>query len=209
MAKYPKWSTPERQEYLVKLWLEYGNKCLQGHNACPIPEHYSYTSSKAVTIAIPVICPSGLPTFGHKTVSIPITQTARLYDYVIEQVINDWKEQDRQLRKAEAEAEARELHRITTRNKPFFQFNADNFYSNQPIYYYEGLGISGITLKPFAKVRIASSYACLFIELDSQTFKCLSKNRKRKAIRYKKPLPSKVDSLIHYKVYQAVRDYLK
>ena len=40
MATLPKWSTPNRQVFLVKLFLDSGGFCIYGHTNCPIPAHY-------------------------------------------------------------------------------------------------------------------------------------------------------------------------
>ena len=36
----PRWATAVRKARLVELWHQYGNRCLQGHGACPDPTHY-------------------------------------------------------------------------------------------------------------------------------------------------------------------------
>lgn len=209
MANQPKWATPDRQAYLVKLWLEYGNRCLLGHKVCHNPQHYVYTEPKAYEVAIPIKLPSGLDSYKVKVIAIPEEHIARLYEYLSEQAIASWKYQDRLQRQAELRAWRLTIHRITSRNKPRCDFNADAFYDKQPIYYLEGLGISGLTFKPFAKVRLSSSYTCLLVELDSQIFKPLSKNKKRKALRYGKGLPEVIEHKISNLAWLAVKHYLK
>ena len=78
----------------------------------------------------------------------------------------------------------------------------DRFYAEQPEYYLEGIGISGLTFKPFAKVRLASSFMHLHIDLGD-SLKGIGKNQRRKAIRY-----GRVSEAINQKVRQAVRHYL-
>ncbi len=46
-----KWSTPQRRIHLVKLFVESGLKCQQGHINCPILEHYLHTESKINSVA--------------------------------------------------------------------------------------------------------------------------------------------------------------
>jgi hypothetical protein len=90
------------------------------------------------------------------------------------------------------------------------QFSAiakDIFYAEQPSHYVEGLGISGLTFKPFAKVRIASSYMRLFVDLGD-TLKDVPKVKRRKAIRYGKALPPEAQRRIEQTVRQAVKHYL-
>jgi hypothetical protein len=205
----PKWSTPERQAYLVKLWLDIGDRCLLGHNVCSIPEHYAYNEFKPFELATPVKLPNGLDTYKVKVVSIPEKHIARLYDYFSEEVIKAWKDSDRIQRQAELRAFQDAIHRLPTRNRPNAEFNADQFYDDQPIYYLDGLGISGLTFKPFAKVRLSSSYAYLYVELEPSTFKGVSKSKKRKAIRYGKPLPESIDKQVNQICWLAVKHYLK
>lgn len=229
MTNEPLWASPERKAHLVKLWLESGNRCLLGHQVCPIPEHYAYNKPQAVEVAIPrerslypklwrqinkgmnepIKLPAGLEGYEVKVIAINRKQIARLYAYLSEMQIESWKKEDRLLRQAELRAWQRELHRLPTRNKPRCEFNADNFFDNQPIYYLDGFGINALTFKPFARVRLSSGYACIFVELDKGIFRGVSKSRKRKAIRYGKPLPETTDKRVNLLVRQAVKHYLK
>ena len=76
----------------------------------------------------------------------------------------------------------------------------------QPAYYLDGLGISGLTFKPFARIRIASSFVFLFVDLGD-TLKGVSKSKRRKAIRYGKALPVNIQNEIHQLCRLAVRHY--
>ena len=42
--------------------------------------------------------------------------------------------------------------------------------------------MNGLTLKPFAKVKLSSSYEYLYVDLGT-SLRAVSKNKKRKAIR--------------------------
>jgi hypothetical protein len=167
--RYPKWATPDRQTYLVRLFLNSKGFCVYGHKNCPIPEHH--------------------------------------YEIYIEQLIDDWKADDRVQRQAEWQAESRELHRTADRRYPLHgQFSAvskDIFFAEQPQYYLVGLSISGLTFKPFAQVRLSSSYVNLYIDLGD-TLRGLSKSKRRKAIRYGQPLPYAVEKEIISICRQAV-----
>lgn len=46
MSKQPRWSTPERREHLLQLFLQYHNECLRGHYSCPNITHYISTGTK-------------------------------------------------------------------------------------------------------------------------------------------------------------------
>ena len=67
--------------------------------------------------------------------------------------------------------------------------------------------MNGLTCKPFAKVKLSSSYEYLYVDLGT-SLRALSKNKKRKAIRYHKPLPSSVDAVIADTIGKAVKEYL-
>lgn len=221
MAK-AKWLTPIRQAYLVKLWTDYGNKCLYGHSVCPIPSHYVYTIPKGVNIAMPtkIAChdSDGNPlivdgkqvcstVYAIKTIPSHEYRIARLYELKSEQAIKDWASDDRTQRQAEWQAERKAIHSLGERHySSHAQFNAigkDIFYGNQPQYYVDGIGISGLTFKPFAKVRLASSFMSLHVDIgDSLTG--MSKNQKRKALRY-----GKLSDTVRKRVNLAVKHYLE
>ena len=173
MATYPKWSTPDRQAVLVKLFLDSGGFCIFGHRNCPIPEHH--------------------------------------YEVFIEGLIDDWKSEDREQAKLDWEAESKAIHSLGERRLPlrgrFNNISQDIFHDRQPLFYLEALGIDGLKLQPFARVKIGSSYMRLYIDLGD-SLRGISKNRKRKAMRYAKPLPKAVEARVTELVKAAVRDYL-
>ncbi len=149
----------------------------------------------------------GFCVFGHKKCLIP----EHHYYHFTEMLIKDWQELDRDLRSALWEAERKAMHNLSERTYPIRgQFSAiarDIFSSNQPLYYLDGQGVSGLTLTPFVRVRISSSYVRLYIDLGNE-FREVGKVKRRKAIRYGKPLPKEVDRAISRKVLEAVRHYL-
>ena len=174
MTTIPKWSTPERQTYLVKLFLDSGGFCVYGHKQCTIDSHH--------------------------------------YELYSEGQIDYWKAQDREEARLDWIAECKALHSLGERRLPlrgrFNNIAIDIWHNKQPLFYLEAMGISGLTLKPFAKVKIGSSFMHLYVDLGD-SLKRISKNRKRKAIRYGKALPLPVQARIIELVKLAVRDYLK
>ncbi len=173
MATFPKWSTPDRKAYLVKLFLDSGGFCIYGHRNCSIPKHH--------------------------------------YEVYIEGLIDDWKADDREQAKLDWIEESKVIHSLGERRYPvtgrFNNISMDIFHDKQPLYYLEALGISGLKLLPFARVKIASSYMRLYIDLGD-TLRGTSKNKRRKAIRYGKELPKSIQERIGEKVRLAVRDYI-
>jgi len=212
---YPKWLTPERKEYLINLWYRIGNCCLEGHPNCPELSHYAYANRKYVKVSIPHDrMLEGVDGVWRKIqlYDIQIGEIVewvplRLYDKLSNEAIEDWKSQDRELRRVQWDAECREMHRLPTRMRNNAQFNADDFYANQPEYYLEGFGFSVVRRKPFVKVRIASSFQYLFVELDNGVFRGISQHKKKKILRYGHPLPDKVVKDITDRVNLCVRAY--
>lgn len=223
----PKWSTTERKDYLVKLWAMYGNKCLLGHTACPIPEHYTHYDRKLTYTANPktvrCIDTSGNPlndsqgnplymtVYEIKRDYILTKRVDRLYEVKSETIIKDWINEDRIERLADYKAETEARHKLNYRTMPlagtFSGIAQDIYYDNQPQYYLENIGISGLTFKPFAKLRLASSNIRLFVDI-SALLKPLSKNKKRKAVRYGKASIDFQDRL-DITCQKAVNNYLR
>jgi len=144
----------------------------------------------------------GFCVFGHKPCLIP----EHHYEVFIEHLIEDWQADDRAQRQAEWQAERKALHSLGERRYPlrgqFSTIGKDIFFGNQPQFYLEGIGISGLTFKPFAKVRLASSYMRLHIYLDD-SLKNIGKNARRKALRY-----GKLPDTARQRIRQAVGHYL-
>ena len=128
----------------------------------------------------------------------------------IKPLIDDWKALDRDLRNAELQAELKALHQVTQRRYPLEgRFNAvsrDIYADNQPLFFLRGQAVSGVTLKPFVIARISSSYIRLYVDL-SGVLRQVSKSKRRKALRYGKPLPHEIMTEITREVLYALRDY--
>jgi len=150
----------------------------------------------------------GFCVFGHTSCHIP----EHYYEVYIEGLIADWKADDRQQDTADWQEERKWLHSLAERRHPirgqFSSIAKDIFFGEQPSYYLLGLGISGLTFKPFARIRLASSYLHLFIDLGD-TLRGVSKNKRRKAIRYGKHLPVEKQQEIEQVCKLAVTHYLE
>ncbi len=149
----------------------------------------------------------GFCVFGHKECLIP----EHHYEVFIGDLIADWVSDDKAQKLAEWLTERKELHSFGQHTYPlrgqFSAISKEIFGENQPLYYIQGLGMSGVTLKPFAKVRISSSYFTLFIALGD-ALRPVSKSKRRKAIRYGKPLPKDTQTTISEIVNEAVKHYI-
>jgi len=149
----------------------------------------------------------GFCVFGHRPCPYP---QHHHYEPYTEGVIRDWVADDRAQAEAEWRALERAMHGLAERKPERGPFNAtakDAFYAQQPQYYIEGLGVSGLTFTAFVKVRLASSYVNLFVDIG-KALRGVSKHRRRKAIRYGKALPLEVQEKVDEVCGQAVRHYL-
>lgn len=169
----PKWSTPDRRNALVDLFLKGGGFCVFEHPNCLIPAHH--------------------------------------YELFANDLIKDWVIADREQRQAELIAEMRALHSFGERTYPlrgqFSAISKEIWGGSQPLFYIQNLGMSGITLTPFAKVRVSSSYMRLYVDLGD-TLRTVGKCKRRKAIRYGKPLPKEAEAKVRLEVRKAIRHYL-
>ena len=149
----------------------------------------------------------GFCVFGHPHCLIP----EHYYEVYIEGLIADWQTDDRQQDTAEWQEERKRLHSLAERHYPlrgqFSSISKDIYFANQPLFYLLGYGISGLTFKPFARVRLASSFVNLYVDLGN-TLQSVSKNKRRKAIRYGKTLPIEKQQEVELVCRLAVKHYL-
>jgi hypothetical protein len=150
----------------------------------------------------------GFCVFGEPNCTIP----QHHYEVFIESLINDWKADDRETNALVWKNERKIMHSTNEKTLPmrgrFNGVSIDIWHDSQPIYYLESIGMDGLKLKPFAKVKLSSSYQHLYIDLGD-SLNTVSKNRKRKAIRYNKPLPQSANDIVSKLIIEAVKDYLK
>jgi hypothetical protein len=148
----------------------------------------------------------GFCVFNHPKCTIP----SHHYELYIDKLVKNWIEADREETNSQIRLEYEQRHKIYARTFPlygkFSGISKDIFYDSQPIYELEQMGISGITFKPYAELRLNSSNIRLQVDLG-EILRPLSKNKKRKAIRYKK-ISESVLNTIEVRCYQAVKHYL-
>ncbi len=156
---------------------------------------------------IDLFCRSGgFCVFGHTNCLTP----EHHYELYSEDLIADWKQADRETAIAEFIAEQRAMHSLAERPYPlrgqFSAISKEIWGGDQPLFYIQCLGMSGLTLRPYAKVRVSSSFVRLLVDLGD-TLRSVSKSKRRKAVRYGKPLPLRVEARILQEVRQAVKHY--
>ena len=132
------------------------------------------------------------------------------YDKHTKELVADWVAVDRDARSYLLRLQRQALHRIPEKGSlrgTFSAISRDIFFDKQPQWYLESLGISGLTFKPFAKVRIASSFVRLLVDI-AEYLKPLSKNKRRKFARYGKGLPVPVQREVEQACNRAIAHYL-
>lgn len=149
----------------------------------------------------------GFCVFGHKGCLVP----EHHYEIFTDNLIADWRNTDRQDAHADWETERSHMHALGEPYRyargRFGTIAREVYYSTQPNYYLVGLAMSGLTLTPFAKVRVSNSYVNLYVDLATALRK-LPKNARRKAVRYGKPLPMEIQAEVDKACKEAVRHYL-
>ena len=165
------------------------------------------TPERRIALVQLFLSSGGFCVYGHKNCLIP----EHHYHLYIENLIDDWKQLDREATQAEWEAERKLLHSLWERSYPtrgqFSAVSREIYAGNQPLYYFEGQSVSGVTLTPFVRARIASSYMRLYVDLGD-ILRQVGKTKRRKAIRYGKPLPQRVEVQIRRRVLEAIQHYL-
>ena len=150
----------------------------------------------------------GFCIYGHTACSNP----AHYYELYIERVISSWKADDRLQREAEWEAESKRLHSLGERHYPlrgqFSAISQEIFHDRQPQFYLLGMGISGLTFRAFAQVRLSNTYLNLYVDIKDTLGK-VGKVKRRKAVRYGKPLPLELQGEINKVCKLALDHYLE
>ena len=230
----PKWANTERQNHLVKLFLKCGGFCVYGHSPCqgtlerkekvvcewgkfclePVangePCRYKPDEGKPhlpcnVRHVIKLVWHCS---YGDYPCYMPFDAH---YEFFASKLIKEWVANDRAQKSAEWQAERQQLHSVGERQYPIGgQFNfisQEIYFADQPQYYLAGLAMSGLTFKPFAKLRLASSFVALHIDLGD-TLRKVSKSKRRKAVRYGIALPLEIQKEVDKLCNLAVKHYL-
>jgi hypothetical protein len=214
MAK-PQWATPERQRHLVHLWQKYIQYCLLGHRLCPYLDHFM-TRDVTMVWQSEFKEQEGMDSSGNrtgkmltvrKTRKVPFYSEEypqRLYNKVADAAKDSWKAEDRDRRSFEHYLEQQPLNDGTygKYGSRFDPVARDAFFATRSEYYLVGIGVSALTHKRVALIRVPSTSVHLFVDCGD-TVQEVSKHAKRKMKRYGK-VPAN-DKTIDQKCKQAVR----
>jgi hypothetical protein len=122
----------------------------------------------------------------------------------------DWISDDREAKSYLNKILKSQLHRIPERGSLRGTFNfvsRDIYFDSQPQYYIEALGVNGFTFRPFAKIRLASSFMYLYVDIG-EPLKGISKNKRRKAVRYGQSLPVEIQRQVQDICNRTIARYL-
>ena len=191
--EYPQWATPQRRALLVELFQRSTLVWLSPDS--PI-RGFCMDSQCSMSADNPVPFCQGCP---------------RFFQNYIEPVIKGWIAEDKVEQVALWQQEQRRLHHMTDergwRNQRFDPVAKDVFFQQQPPYYLEGVGISGLTFTRIAKVRVPSTPVRLFVDVaSSKRLKKLGQNA-RKRLRRRPALLLQEDRTIDQLCRAAVKDF--
>lgn len=209
----PQWLTPERKKHMVDLFYKSAYQSLIAHTESlgetALANQLRAMSPSDVADLMAVhgrTLPGGFCVFGDANCQVE----RHHYENFVNDMIDEWKADDREERSLARKAEERSLHHGDAGRfgKRFDPVAREAFMADQPPYYLEGLGVNALTLKATAKIRLPSSNIRFFVDV-SQPVKGLSKNKRRKIRRYGAATPVGKFGTVHDKCQAAIRDFWK
>lgn len=196
--EYPKWATPVRREALVKVFEQYGNKCLLGHKVCSEVEHYLVYKGKEVYIALPQetqlwdgqgnpIMENGkrktMPGWRVLKVLHSHQHFSNLYEQHSEFLIEGWKAEDRAKKEWLWRREQQLLHKMPDERgwgRVFDPVAIDQFMTSRQPFEIEAVSVNPLTKQRVARIRVAGTGERLFVNIMRQG---IGKSAKKKALR--------------------------
>ena len=176
MANMPQWATPERRSHLTEQFEKYHGGCMLGYRPPEAVYHFLFQMDFfELTIADIVVD-------GDSSKCVCQGCPHHYLGYQ-ERVIAYWKEDDREARHQRLRLEREILHATPDRTgwkRRFDPIEREKFFQRQGSYYIEGLGISGLTFKPIAKVRVPSTTQRLFVDVPKQDMNKMSRNARKR-----------------------------
>ena len=225
----PKWATQERRTRLVQLAQAHKGRCLQGHLPCKDLEHFIHRQVKTQVASRPVsasdvragravtfpchgvgmvelaqaVSPSAEGVVGPVRVAVQHEELSDRYGVVEEQVIESWKQDDRDDRSLDRQ-EAQQLARTDevgkfgsivdpNRRRRLDPIEMENHIANRPSYYLLGYGLDG-QLRRHATVRIPGTKLTLQVDVSESVQP--PSQRKSKWLRRQGINPRTAESLI-------------
>lgn len=176
MADMPKWATPQRRSHLTDQFEKYHGGCMLGYRPPEAVYHFLFEIGFfELTIADIIL--------DGDSSKCACQQCPHQYLSYQERVIGYWKEDDREARSEQLRIEKAILHSTPDRTgwkRRFDPIAREQFFDRQSPYYIEGLGISGLTFRPIAKVRVPSTTQRLFVDVPKLNLNKMSRNARKK-----------------------------
>ena len=110
--------------------------------------------------------------------------------------IEAWIAEDRDTRQALWELEEERIHHADGYRfgGDFDPVQRDEFMRQRPSYYLEGIGVSSVTMRQTAKIRVPSTNIYLFVDVSAATNK-LGKNARKRLKRQGREIPADVHEI--------------
>ncbi|MFA5186774.1 MAG: hypothetical protein WC551_09880 [Patescibacteria group bacterium] len=194
----PLWATPPRRQVLTDIAIRSNGACTIGYK----PPEALYLNM-FLNGFLKLKLSDMLDEDGDKT-KAACYYCEHHYHNDTNKLIREWQEDDRAERAEELRLEQAQLHQmpdLTGWKRRFDPITHEQFMLDRSPYYPEGFGISTLTFKRVARIRIPSAYTRLHVDLPSQK---LSYNKRKKLRRAQiKSDREMVDTLCQ----SAVNDY--
>jgi len=134
--------------------------------------------------------------------------TGQLVDPYAEMVIEVWKAEDREEREESWRREKRRLHSLPQilKRGPFDSIAREVYLAERPLWRIEAVGVGAFTFRRVVRVEIPALEKVLWVDLAGVE---ISKNARRKLVRYKKgKLPRELEESVFARCQRAVAKYL-
>ncbi|MDD5094561.1 MAG: hypothetical protein PHV74_09310 [Dehalococcoidia bacterium] len=170
----PLWATPERRQVLIDIALRSQGAC----TLCYKPPEALYLNM-FLNGFLKLKLSDVLDEDGDKT-KAACYYCEHHYHNDTHKLIREWQEDDRAERAEQLRLERQLLRQtpdLTGWGQRFDPIQREQFLLDRSPYYPEGFGISTLTFKRIARIRIPSAYTRLHVDLPSQK---LSRNKRKK-----------------------------
>ena len=148
----------------------------------------------------------GFCVFGDKGCTVD----AHHYPIFMETCIEEWKAEDRETRSVLLKVEQSTIHDGTygRYGGSFDPVTRDVYYQQRPVYYLMGFGVSAVSKRRIAVIRVPSTFIRLYVDVaDAFQGVSYSRNKRRKMARYQSGPPAAVWERVDTLCAEAVAEY--
>lgn len=204
---YPQWATPERRAYMDKLQvLLLSGRCSYGEVLCPVLERFRQAVREKIGEPnAPVWIMRAALATPKVLARFPIADLHHLPPWLAKELEAYWKADDRDKRSYLLKLEKRRMHALSpqiTKRGEWDSIRREQYLANREVFEIVAIGISALTFKRVAQVRIPSLKATLWVDLTRIE---VNKSKSRKLARYKRgAAPKEMESRIVERCRKAV-----